>query len=186
MPCFPGNLRQADGLSSPLRPEIPITGDGPHDNGRSIAPGPARAAPLDLLLGQQIIGVGLDEQLHEHRMHDAPPPGALGGARCMPCPSPSRGPRTTVDTFRKHCHAAARRWSTCLPGCQWRVHGRRRGWLRCPAADEFASRRQGGVLAASGVVIADDGHLLDIRGEQVKSPGLRIRAQRCATATATA
>jgi len=51
--------------------------------------------------------------------------------------------------------------------------------LRCPAADEFASRRQGGVLAASGVLIADDGHLLDIHGEQVKSPGLRIRAERC-------
>jgi hypothetical protein len=75
MPCFPGNLGQADGLSSPSRPEIPITGGGPHDCGRSVAPGPARAAPIVLHLGQQIIGVGLDEQLHERRMHDAPPRG---------------------------------------------------------------------------------------------------------------
>jgi hypothetical protein len=63
------------GLSSPSRPEIPITGGGLYDYGWPIALGPARAAPLDLLLGQQIIGVGLDEQLHEHRMHDAPSPG---------------------------------------------------------------------------------------------------------------
>lgn len=27
------------------------------------------------------------------------PPRAGGGARCVPCSSPSRGPRTTVDTF---------------------------------------------------------------------------------------
>ena len=74
-PCFPGNLGQADGLSAPLRPEIPITGGGPHDHGRPMALGSACAAPLDLLLGQQIIGVGLDEQLHEHRMHDALPRG---------------------------------------------------------------------------------------------------------------
>ncbi len=74
MPCFPGNLGQANGLSPPSRPEIPITGGGPNDHGRSIAPGPAHAAP-GLLLSQQIIGVGLDEQFHERRMHDAPPPG---------------------------------------------------------------------------------------------------------------
>ena len=88
------------------RPEIPITGGRPHDCGRSIAPGPARAAPLDLLLlGQQIIGVGLDEQLHEHRMHDAPPRGRW---RCSlrAVPLPGRGPRATVDTFREHCHPA--------------------------------------------------------------------------------
>jgi len=76
MPCFPGNLGQADGLSSPSQLEIPVTGGGPHDYGRPIAPGPACAVPLDLLLfGQQIIGVGLDEQLHEHRMHDVLPRG---------------------------------------------------------------------------------------------------------------
>jgi hypothetical protein len=57
--------------------------------------------------------VGLDEQLHERRMHDALPR-AGGDARCGPCPSPSRGPRTTVDTFRKHCHAAGR--ADELPG----------------------------------------------------------------------
>jgi len=76
MTRFPGHLGQADGLSSPSRLEIPVTGGGPHKYGRRpIAPGPARAAPLGLLLGQQIIGVGLEEQLHEHRMHDALPRG---------------------------------------------------------------------------------------------------------------
>ncbi len=68
---FPGNLGQADGLWSPSRPEIPITGCGPHDYGRSMALGTAPAAPLGLLLGLQIIGVGLDVQLDEGRMHDA-------------------------------------------------------------------------------------------------------------------
>jgi hypothetical protein len=53
--------------------EIPATGGGPDGYGRPIAPGPAHAAALGLLLGQQIIGVGLDEQLHEHWMHDALP-----------------------------------------------------------------------------------------------------------------
>jgi hypothetical protein len=53
----------------------PITGGGPHDYGGAIALGPARAAPLGLILGQQVIGVGLDEQFHEHRVHDAPPRG---------------------------------------------------------------------------------------------------------------
>lgn len=37
-----------------------------------------------------------------------------------------------------------------------------------------AKVRQGDMLAARGIVIADDGHLLDIHGEQVKSPGFRI------------
>jgi hypothetical protein len=54
---------------------MPVTGGGPQGYGRPIAPGPARAAPPDFLLGQQIVGVGVDEQLHEHRMHDVLPPG---------------------------------------------------------------------------------------------------------------
>jgi len=66
-------LPDRPGCSLALRSES--TGGGPHDYGRSIAPGPARAAPLGLLLSQQIIGVGPDEQLHERRMHDVPPPG---------------------------------------------------------------------------------------------------------------
>jgi hypothetical protein len=49
-----------------------MTGGVPHDYGRPIALGPACTTQLNLLLGQQIIGVRLDEQLHEHRMHDAP------------------------------------------------------------------------------------------------------------------
>jgi hypothetical protein len=32
-----------------------------------------RAALLVLLLGQQVVGVGLDEQRHEHGVHDDPP-----------------------------------------------------------------------------------------------------------------
>ncbi len=74
-PCFPGNLGRADGLSARCGRRFPIAGVGPHEYGRPIALGPACAPPLDLLLSQQIIGVGLDEQLHEHRMHDAPSPG---------------------------------------------------------------------------------------------------------------
>src|SRR6266705_1827521 len=86
--ALPGKQpRTANGLSSPSRPEIPITGGRPHDDGRPVAPGLARAAAPVLLLGQQIIGVGLDEQLHERRMHDALPV-AGGDARCGPCPSP--------------------------------------------------------------------------------------------------
>ena len=40
-------------------------------------------------------------------------PGVGGGARCVPCPLASRGLRTTVDTFRKHCQqVAAMRYAT--------------------------------------------------------------------------
>jgi hypothetical protein len=56
-----------------------MTGGVPHDYGRPIALGPACTTQLNLLLGQQIIGVRLDEQLHEHRMHDAP---SRGRRRC--------------------------------------------------------------------------------------------------------
>jgi hypothetical protein len=48
---------------------LPVTGGGPHRHGR---PGPARTAS-PVLLGEQVIGVGFDEQLYEHRVHDVPP-----------------------------------------------------------------------------------------------------------------
>jgi hypothetical protein len=51
---------------------LPVSGGGPHGHGQSGSPGPARMAP-PVLLGQQIIGVGFDEQLYEHRVHDVPP-----------------------------------------------------------------------------------------------------------------
>ena len=51
---------------------LPVPGGGPHRHGRSASPGPARTAP-PVLLGRRVIGVGLDEQLYEHRVHDVPP-----------------------------------------------------------------------------------------------------------------
>jgi hypothetical protein len=59
------------GRSRP-RPLLAVAGGGPDDQGRAGSPGPADAA-LPVLLGQQVIGVGLDEQLFEHRVHDVPP-----------------------------------------------------------------------------------------------------------------
>jgi hypothetical protein len=50
---------------------LPVTGGGPHGHGRPGAPGRARPAP-PVLLGQQLIGVGFDEQRYEHRVHDVP------------------------------------------------------------------------------------------------------------------
>jgi hypothetical protein len=55
-----------------------------HGYGRPIAPGPAPAAPLGLFLGRQVIGVGLYEQLHEHRVHDALPRGRRCSLRAVP------------------------------------------------------------------------------------------------------
>ena len=63
----------AGSYPSPLWSPTPIAGDGLYGHGRSIAPGPARGAPPGLLRDQQIILVGLDEQFHEHRVHDALP-----------------------------------------------------------------------------------------------------------------
>src|SRR6266536_1596094 len=67
--------------SRPL-PAIPIAGSGPHDHDRSTASGPAHVTPLGLLLRHQIIRVGLDEQLHEHRLHHVLPlaDGCIAGA----------------------------------------------------------------------------------------------------------
>jgi hypothetical protein len=50
------------------RPALPGAGGGPDDHGRPGSPGPGYAAP-PVLLGEQVIGVGLDEQLSEHRVH---------------------------------------------------------------------------------------------------------------------
>jgi hypothetical protein len=63
----------AGAYPSPLWSATPIARDRLYGHGRSVAPGPARRAPPGLLRGQQIIGVGLDEQFHEHRVHDASP-----------------------------------------------------------------------------------------------------------------
>jgi hypothetical protein len=72
--AFTGVTAEAAGAyPSPLRPAAPIARDRLDSHGRSIAPGPARRAPPGLFRGQQIIGVGLDEQFHEHRVHDASP-----------------------------------------------------------------------------------------------------------------
>jgi len=51
---------------------LPATGSGPDDHGRPGSPGPARATP-PVLLGQQVIGVAVDEQLDKHRVHAVPP-----------------------------------------------------------------------------------------------------------------
>jgi hypothetical protein len=50
----------------------PLRFEGADDHDRSGSPGPAHAAP-PVLLGHQVIGVGLEEQLYEHRVHDVPP-----------------------------------------------------------------------------------------------------------------
>jgi len=105
MPPFPGNFRQTDGLSSPRRPEIPITGGGPHDYGWSIAPDRrARRCLTSSSASRSSASVSMNSFTNIGCMM---PPRAGGGAHCVPCPSPSRGPRTTVDTFRKHCHSRA-------------------------------------------------------------------------------
>jgi hypothetical protein len=62
----------ADRSSDPAAIMLPVTGGGPHGHGRSESPGPARVAP-HVLLGQQVIGVGFDEQLYEYGVHDVPP-----------------------------------------------------------------------------------------------------------------
>ena len=80
------------GHRSPSRPVLPVTGGGPDGHGRSGSPGPPRAAP-PVLLGQQVIGVGLDEQLHEHRVHNVPPGPAAASAcagRCCSVSAPGR------------------------------------------------------------------------------------------------
>jgi hypothetical protein len=51
---------------------LPDTGGRPDDHRRPGTPGPARPAP-PILREQQVIGVGLDEQLYEHRVHGVPP-----------------------------------------------------------------------------------------------------------------
>jgi hypothetical protein len=166
MPCFPADLRQADGLPAPLRPEIPIRGGGPHDYGRPIALGPERAAPFDLLLGRHIIGVGLNEQLHEHRMHDAPFPGpAAVLIACRALDRVEDRPRPLIHSagivmpgmvrprVRKHviavfpciCCCLARSMAVILPHagrwCAWCRRGRGRGRWWCGRR-----RQQGGDL----------------------------------------
>ena len=107
VPRFPGNLERAGGPWSTSRLEIPIMTGGLHGYGRPIAPGPARAAPLGLLLGQQVIGVGLDEQLHEHRVHDAPSPLPRQAAVLVAC----RALHRSEDRARPLIHSA----STVMP-----------------------------------------------------------------------
>ena len=51
---------------------VPPGWSGPDDHGWPGSPGPAHAA-LPILPGRQVIGVGLDKQLFEHRVHDVPP-----------------------------------------------------------------------------------------------------------------
>ena len=59
---------------SPWRSAIPVARDSPSGHDRPGARGPARRAPPGFLLGHQIIVVaGVDEQFHEHRVHDALP-----------------------------------------------------------------------------------------------------------------
>src|SRR5260370_20004894 len=52
---------------------------------------------LVLLLGQQVVGVALDEQFHEHRVHDVPPPGgrSLLAAALSPWSAAPPGPGTS-------------------------------------------------------------------------------------------
>ena len=74
------------GRRSPPRPVLPVW-NGPDDHG---SPGPGHAAP-PILLGRQVIGVGLDKQLFEHRVHDVPPQAGNG-----PEPGPGSGTHGTV------------------------------------------------------------------------------------------
>src|SRR6516164_297451 len=93
-----GRQRQAVHRSRPRR-VLPATGGGPDHHGRPGSPGPARAAP-PVLLGRQIIGVALDEQLDKHRVHDVPPGPSAASPRswaafaglvaCYPGPRSSR------------------------------------------------------------------------------------------------
>ena len=58
-----------------------LAGAGPYDHDRPGSPRPARAAP-PVLLGRQVFGIGLDKQLHKHRVHEVPP----GSASLVPGP----------------------------------------------------------------------------------------------------
>jgi hypothetical protein len=53
-------------------------------HGQPGSPGPVPAAP-PVALGGQVIGIGVDEQFFEHRVHDVPPQagerGGPGGGR---------------------------------------------------------------------------------------------------------
>src|SRR6516165_8466226 len=48
-----------------------IAGGEPDGHDRPGSPGPAHTAPT-VLLGRQVLGVGVDKQLFEHRVHDVP------------------------------------------------------------------------------------------------------------------
>jgi hypothetical protein len=67
---------------------LPVTDGGPHGHGLPGTPGRARPAP-PVLLGQQVIGVGFDKQLYEHRMHDVsllPAAASLADGPLLPSP----------------------------------------------------------------------------------------------------
>ena len=103
MPSASSHARPSDHPVMPLR----ALGCG-YD--RPIASRPARAAPLDLLLfGQQIIGVGLDEQLHEHWMHDvlSPGPGSGPGPGPAAVPVACRARQRAEDRARPLIHSAS-------------------------------------------------------------------------------
>src|SRR5262249_39478573 len=82
----------ADGSPVTAAAVLLATGGGPDGHGRPGSKGPARAAP-PVLLGRQVISVGLDEPLDKHRGHDVPPRPAA--ASLVPGPlllSPGYGP----------------------------------------------------------------------------------------------
>ena len=71
---LPRSCRPKSVLADRLRPRpvLPVRRGGPDHDGRSGSPGPVCAAP-PVLLRHQVIGVGLDEQFFEHRVHGVPP-----------------------------------------------------------------------------------------------------------------
>src|SRR6516225_7767251 len=74
-----GGRQRLAGRRSRPRPVLPVW-SGPDDHGWPGSPGPAHAA-LPILLGRQVIGVGLDKQLFEHRVHAVPPQAGKGPGR---------------------------------------------------------------------------------------------------------
>ena len=153
------------------RPVLPSTSGGPDDHGRPGSPAPGHTAPA-VLLGQQISGVGLDEQLFEHRVHHGllVVPGLRNDQLPPACPARGvaathRADTTAVRSRTPHDLGAA--WYCCLLdgyGLGQSVH--LAGALASTAALGVAPRRvrPGPVMAAPGTPDCDYAAGLVTRG----------------------
>jgi hypothetical protein len=90
---------QQAGRRSRPRLVLSVAGGGPDDHGRPGSPGPGHAAP-PVLLGEQVIGVSLDEQLSEHRVHRGllAVPGLRNDQLRPACPARGVAVRHRADT----------------------------------------------------------------------------------------